>query len=801
MLKSIKYLVCVLLCISISTFVNGQKRVYGIKNTGGIGLGSIFSMNDTGGDFQEIKVFKPNSNYRSPELFIRKTDEVIGINYDGQALLKLDTNKKDLVKLGSLGTYSNNGVKGITNDKNYLFGIDALGKFNKGAIFRYNLDSLKIEYVYDFSDTFEIVGTNQLTVYSDSVLIGITRYSSRSGANAYEGCLFTFNIYTKTYNRLMYFTNTGPTSYLKGNILFAAMDNIYLIYGNRFIKFNYRTSTVEKYFLMDSLNYGLNNGRKVLKHSNGNYYWVMKKWGPLKGGTILEYNMKLDSLIVFVSFHRDSSVVGPLDGLTEYLDHNIYGFTSSSKGYMFKCDMNTRKASSIWSINSTLTGTYADYAGVMNSSGRFYLSTRQGGYGGNGILHSYNPANKEFIRWYDYLYPNEGKNPKGKLTLAYDGYLYGTCQNGGPNDNGTLFKIHPKTYEFVKLAEFDSMPFIQPQGYLCLNNNGNLYDISTKLKTDNYSNNVYEFDVTKQRFGRNFAFSSNFKHWGPMISAGLNRLLLRGAPPFVLGELNTENSQFKPHNLSKFTTISINSNFVNTGNNMLWSYSDGKYSPGLCYGFYSLDYGTMTPKCEVSFNSLDSIQDVTSYITYADSALYLRCWTIDGGEIISYDLRTKKLKTLGLKTKLERIPNDNGTLAIESGFLFGISNGVQGGIWKYNLKSGVFTACAPSSPNYGQISYSDLVYYDTLVVPTLSRKTYNFNAVQIFPNPGNGNIFVNTSDDQKYQIFDLSGRLILSGNTEANNKEIILNGIRKGMYLIRFENAEKQVHTVKYSLE
>ena len=69
-----------------------------------------------------------------------------------------------------------------------------------------------------------------------------------------------------------------------------------------------------------------------------------------------------------------------------------------------------------------------------------------------------------------------GNGPVGGLTLAPNGKLYGTAEQGGANGVGVLFSIDPATNIYTKVYDFNGTNGIYPTGRsLTLASNGKLY--------------------------------------------------------------------------------------------------------------------------------------------------------------------------------------------------------------------------------------------------------------------------------------------------------------------------------------
>jgi uncharacterized repeat protein (TIGR03803 family) len=119
---------------------------------------------------------------------------------------------------------------------------------------------------------------------------------------------------------------------------------------------------------------------------------------------------------------------------------------------------------------------------VLNSNGNYYGTTEYGGIYGNGTMYEITGSGTEtvlysFAGFSGVSGGHDGSNPGvGQLVLGSDGDYYGTTQNGGANNLGTVFKISIGGVETV-LYSFGagSSDAIQPDSTLILGSDGNFY--------------------------------------------------------------------------------------------------------------------------------------------------------------------------------------------------------------------------------------------------------------------------------------------------------------------------------------
>jgi hypothetical protein len=68
--------------------------------------------------------------------------------------------------------------------------------------------------------------------------------------------------------------------------------------------------------------------------------------------------------------------------------------------------------------------------------------------------------------------------------------------------------------------------------------------------------------------------------------------------------------------------------------------------------------------------------------------------------------------------------------------------------------------------------------------------------LNIYPNPAKNNLQINLIDksltNNKYQILDLNGRVILEGNFDTEINQINIENLSKGLYIFKIKNLYKK---------
>ena len=108
----------------------------------------------------------------------------------------------------------------------------------------------------------------------------------------------------------------------------------------------------------------------------------------------------------------------------------------------------TAKAQTFTVLHNFTNGTDGSYprAGVtVSPSGVVYGTAEGGGTFGNGTVFKLSQVNSTWVfsPLYEFAGGNDGSYPIGGVVIGPDGALYGTTQQGGAENNGTVFALRP----------------------------------------------------------------------------------------------------------------------------------------------------------------------------------------------------------------------------------------------------------------------------------------------------------------------------------------------------------------------
>jgi len=169
----------------------------------------------------------------------------------------------------------------------------------------------------------------------------------------------------------------------------------------------------------------------------------------------------------------------PLVGLVHDGAGNLYGTTfeggAANAGTVFKLGA-TGKETILYSFKGGPDG-YHPYAGALaiDVAGSLYGTTEQGGSSNEGTVFKVDKTGNETIL-HSFTGAPDGGIPYGGVIRDASGNLYGTTYFGGSANNGTVFKIDTTNKESI-LHSFAGSPYDGAYSYasLLLDAQGNLY--------------------------------------------------------------------------------------------------------------------------------------------------------------------------------------------------------------------------------------------------------------------------------------------------------------------------------------
>jgi len=470
------------------TYVAADGNLYGDTYSGGAtGYGTIFKVSLAGAE-QVIKSFSSSVGHPESTLCYNPSDGLLYGTADSTSggnggIFKGSTaGALTLVKNlnGATGYYpQNNGIV-LAADGN-LYGTLTYGGTNGGYGTIYRIVSGVFTTIHSFDSTEAYYPNSTLLVASDGALYGTSQNFGPAGSgNIFKVTTGASPVVTQLYS----FTGSGDGSY-PGPLMQAANGLLYgatlsggaLNYGSI-----YNITTTGSFFTVKDLNTGFHDGTqprgRLLLGQDGNWYGTTFAGGLYSQGTIFEITAAGEYKILY-NFGQIASVgVNPFGGLIQAPDGTFYG-TATSGGsigygtvYKFTVSGSPQVAtmSPVYAFDDT-HGNYPKCTLLLASDGNLYGTTANGGPTEQGVIFKLTTAG--VITVLRNFGGSNGAYPTSALIQGSDGALYGTTPNGGLG-YGVLFKITTAGGGVWTKAVTATRAYY-PQDALVFGSDGNLY--------------------------------------------------------------------------------------------------------------------------------------------------------------------------------------------------------------------------------------------------------------------------------------------------------------------------------------
>jgi uncharacterized repeat protein (TIGR03803 family) len=199
---------------------------------------------------------------------------------------------------------------------------------------------------------------------------------------------------------------------------------------------------------------------------------------------------------VLYSFGTGTDANGPFGGLLMDGAGNFYGTTiwggASGLGAVFKLTPSGTE-SVMHSFSGTPDGQNSFSGLISDNAGNLYGTTNNAGANNAGTVFKIAPSGAESVV-YSFGNLPDGQFPyTGRLIMDQSGNLYGMTESGGANNNGTVFKITPSGTETILYSFGTGTDGNHPNASLIVDTAGNLYGTTS---AGGANNNGTVFKIT-----------------------------------------------------------------------------------------------------------------------------------------------------------------------------------------------------------------------------------------------------------------------------------------------------------------
>lgn len=426
----------------LSVKAQGSKELWGVTEKGGESYGVIFKTDHNGTNQQIIHSFKASTGGKLPlygkfyEVAPGKLYGVLnGGKNDNGIVIEFDTDSNKLVKKldfkQSINGSAPIGLVKAGNGKLYGVTHDD-GTSQKGTIFEYDATTNTVTTKVSFTGANGSNPYSVLLLAANGKLYGTTEMG---GANDL-GVLFEYDPGTNIFVKKIDFNDTDGAS-PRGELISMTLDKL--------------------------------AGTTYMGGTDGM-------------GTVFEYTISTNTLVKKLDFNGTNGSY-PIGGLL-LANNSLYGNTLtggvSEEGVLFKLSTTTFAFTKIIDFSAGTSGSYPHASIAKAANGLLYGTATEGGTNSAGTLFQIDPQTDIFTKLWDFSTVSTGRLPYGTLMQASNGKLYGTTNQGGSIDRGTIFEFDIATQTVTKRCEFENgIEGEAPEGNLMLASNEKIYGGTT----------------------------------------------------------------------------------------------------------------------------------------------------------------------------------------------------------------------------------------------------------------------------------------------------------------------------------
>jgi uncharacterized repeat protein (TIGR03803 family) len=232
-------------------------------------------------------------------------------------------------------------------------------------------------------------------------------------------------------------------------------------------------------------------GAALIEDKEGNLYGPTSKGGdpsceyasppPSGCGVVFKVTATGKESVLYTATGSNGEIP---NGLKQDGAGNLYGTAGLGgeygDGLVFKLSP-TGTQTILHSFRDTARGYHPDGALIPDSSGNLYGATLHGGgtAGSYGVVFKLSPAGVYTVLHAFQGSPNDGAFPDSNLIIDSSGNLYGTTEEGGAGDNGTVFKVSPSgAVTLLHSFESSGIDGQSPESGVIMDSAGNLFGVT-----------------------------------------------------------------------------------------------------------------------------------------------------------------------------------------------------------------------------------------------------------------------------------------------------------------------------------
>ena len=519
---------------------------YGLTSAGGAGnKGCIFSFNMTTSERVKLVDFTDSSGYAPYGSLVAGNDgKLYGMTSAGGSFGYGSIFSFNPADMAFERIFSFDGKSGaspfgnlfLASDGHFYGMTSAGGSTGHGTVFSYNPTTKAYSLLYSFDGTNGALPYGSLVQANDGKLYGLAFEGGKNG----KGTIFYYDRQARVFAKKFDFGTTNGEN--PGGSLFKATDG--KLYGmataggteGMGLIFSFDPAS-GLFAVRHDFNYskGINPYGSLLFAKDQLLYGMTHAGGKSGYGTIFSLNPlsgNHEKLHDFDDLHG----AYPKGTLVQAKNNRLYGMTtyggSLDSGTLFSYDVLTKTFTKLHDFDGR-NGAYPRGGLIEGQDGLLYGVTDAGGSSGCGTIFSVDPASGKHLKLFDFNEAN-GKYPSGKLFQEQNGVLFGVTEAGGANGLGTLFSFNPANKTYVKLFDFSTVSGSKPSGALVKGNNGRFYGTTVFGPASSWTGTIFSFEPVSSTHSIVFQFKDGYGiNPGALILAADGRFY--GLTPLTTG--------------------------------------------------------------------------------------------------------------------------------------------------------------------------------------------------------------------------------------------------------------------------
>jgi uncharacterized repeat protein (TIGR03803 family) len=472
--------------------------------TEALGASVVFKLKTDGTQFSILHVLAGGMGDGNQSMALLLSDgagHLYGTSYSGGASNKgtVFTLKTDGSGFGLLHSFAGGVADGqspqaalTTDGSGFLYGTTYYGgTSNHGTVFKLQTNGMGFSLVHSFTG-----GADGQSPFYSSVLQGGSGFLYGTAILGASGGGTVFRVKTDGTSFTPIHTFMGGNS--DGNLPFAGvvMDASGNLFGTTGLggQFGLGTAFTLKtdgsgFALLYTFLYsdGSDVESALLLDSSGFLYGTASSGGPSDSGAVFKLKTDGTSFSIIHDFHDTSSEgLAPIAGLLLDGSGFLYGTATSGGsgqwGTVFKLKTDGSGYAVLHSFPSAKSdGKNPNSSLVEDSAGFLYGTTLHGGPSDLGTVYKVKTDGTVFAVLHPFVGGmTDGASPYAPLVLDASGFLYGTTNQGGTSNEGTIFKIKTDGTGFTVVHSFGGglADGAYPRSGLALDGAGMLYGTS-----------------------------------------------------------------------------------------------------------------------------------------------------------------------------------------------------------------------------------------------------------------------------------------------------------------------------------